>query len=138
VTVGVGAVLTAMLSSCSADGETEPSAEAPSTPAVCASADAFRASLAALGDLQVVQDGTDALDEAWTTVRDDWETLADDARAEFADQIDGVQGDVDAAQSAVDTVRDDPSAATLRTAADAVRVFLQDAGALVDEVRATC
>ncbi len=70
--------------------------------------------------------------------QDDWAQLADDARGQYAEQVDGVQADADAVQAAVDTAQADPSAQTLGNAAAAVAVFLQDAGALVDEVRSTC
>jgi hypothetical protein len=132
VVVGVG------LASCSSGSNSETAAATSSGPAVCASADDLRTSLSALQDVQVVQDGTDALDEAWTTVRSDWSQLADDARNQYAEQVDGVQADADTVQAAVDQARAAPSAQTLGNAASAVTVFLQDAGALVDEVRSTC
>jgi hypothetical protein len=86
----------------------------------------------------VAQEGTDAVKVAWTTVEDDWAQLADDAGSRYADQVDGVQADADAVTSAVDTAGADPSAQTLGAAATAVGAFLQDAGALVDEVSSTC
>jgi hypothetical protein len=126
------------LSGCSSSSDGETAAATSSGAAVCASADDLRGSLAALGDVQVVQQGTDALDQAWTTVQDDWARFADDARAQHADEVDGVQADADAVQAAVDTARADPGAGTLGTLASEVQTFLKDAGALVDEVRATC
>jgi hypothetical protein len=131
-------ILLAGLSGCSSSSDGETAAATSSDAAVCASADDLRGSLAALGDVQVVQQGTDALDQAWTTVQDDWARFADDARAQHADEVDGVQADVGAVQAAVDTARADPNAGTLGTLASEVRTFLQHAGALVDEVRATC
>ena len=130
-------VVAAALAACSSDAGTEPSAQT-TGPDVCASADAFRASLTALGDVQVVQDGTGALEKAWTTVQDDWAQLKDDARAEHSDQVESVQAAADTVQSAVDAAKDQPSAQTLGNAAAAVTVFLQDAGALEDEVSSTC
>jgi hypothetical protein len=131
-------ILLAGLSGCSSSSDGETAAATSSGAAVCASADDLRGSLAALGDVQVVQQGTDALDQAWTTVQDDWARFADDARAQHADEVDGVQADADAVQAAVDTARADPGAGTLGTLASEVQTFLKDAGALVDEVRATC
>jgi hypothetical protein len=131
-------ILLAGLSGCSSSSDGETAAATSSDAAVCASADDLRGSLAALGDVQVVQQGTDALDQAWTTVQDDWARFADDARAQHADEVDGVQADVGAVQAAVDTARADPNAGTLGTLASEVQTFLKDAGALVDEVRATC
>jgi hypothetical protein len=137
----VAVIAWGMLVACSPDtyGGTESSAGASSSPPdVCASADALRSSLSALADVQVVQEGKDALDEAWTRVEDDWAQLADDAGDQYAEQVDGVQADADSVQAAVDAAGDDPSAQTLGAAAGAVGVFLQTAGSLVDEVSSTC
>jgi hypothetical protein len=135
VAVAVGAALSA----CSSSGGTSSSAAATSSaPDVCASADDFRASLSSLADVQVVQQGTDSLQEAWTTVEDDWARLADGARSQYADEVDGVQSDADDVSSALDAAAQDPSAQSLAATAAAVGVFVQNAGALVDEVSSTC
>jgi hypothetical protein len=89
VVVGVG------LASCSSGSDSGTAAATSSRPAVCGSADELRTSLSALQDVKVVEDGTDALNEAWTTVRSDWAQLADDARGQYAEQVDGVQADAD-------------------------------------------
>jgi hypothetical protein len=128
VTVALGAGLSA----CSSDDGGE------SIPDVCATADAFRGSLSALRDVQVVQEGTDALASAWTAVEDDWTQLAGDARAEYGDQVDGVQSAADDVRAALDDAQDQRSAQTLGNAATAVGVFLQDADALAEEVDSTC
>jgi hypothetical protein len=127
VTLGTG------LAACSSDDGGESS-----TPDVCASADAFRGSLGELRDVQVVQEGTDALDSAWTTVDDAWTQLAADAKAEYGDQVDGVQAAADDVRAALDDAQDQRSAQTLGSAATAVGTFLQDADALADEVDSTC
>jgi hypothetical protein len=94
--------------------------------------------LTTLADVQVVEQGTDAVQQAWTTVQDDWGQLAEDAGDQYADQVDRVEADGGAVQSAIETTQEDPSGEALREVAAAVRVFLQDAGALVDEVKSTC
>jgi hypothetical protein len=88
--------------------------------------------------VQVVQEGTDAVQEEWTTVQDDWAQLAKVAGDEYADQVDRVEADGGALQSAIETTQEDPSGEALRQVAAAVRVFVQDAGALADEVKSTC
>ena len=140
VVAGVGCLAVA-LSACSSDGSSSaaPStASTSTTPAVCASADAFRSSLSSLADVQVVQQGTDSVKAAWSRVQDDWGQFADDARAKYSGDVDGVQADADAAGSAIDAAVSDPSAQTLAAAGTAVTAFVQKAGALVDEVRSTC
>jgi hypothetical protein len=134
----VAVVLGAGLPGCSSEPGTSTSAAAPSTADVCASADDLRGSLTALGQVEVVQEGTEALASAWAAVEADWAQLADDARTEYADDVDGVQAAADAVRAALDDAQSQPSAQTLGTAADTVRVFLQDAGALTDEVDSTC
>src|SRR3712207_1981186 len=59
--------LTGVLTSCSSEGE--PGGAATATPEVCASAEQFEASLNGLGDVQVLENGTAALEEAWTAVQ---------------------------------------------------------------------
>jgi hypothetical protein len=137
--VGVVAVFVgAGLAACSSDPGTESSAATPSTADVCTSVDALRGSLTALGQVRVVQDGTAALADAWTTVTEAWTRLSDDASAEYADEVAGVQAAADTVQSALDSAQAEPSAQALGDAAAAVGVFLQDAGALADEVESTC
>jgi hypothetical protein len=135
---GAVAVVVATLCACSSDSGTQSSAATSSTPDVCASADEFRSSLTDLKDVDVVQQGTDALTATWTTVEENWTKLADDARATHADQVDRVQADADAVRSAVETAQDDTSAGTLSGAAAAVGVFLTDADTLLDQVGSTC
>jgi hypothetical protein len=135
----VAVVVGAGLVSCSQDQNADSTAAATSSAAdVCASADHLRASLTALGDVQVLKEGTDAVKQAWTTVQDDWAQLSKDAGEQYAEQVDRVQADADAVQSAVESTQDGASAQTLAGVAASVGVFLQDAGALVEEVSSTC
>ena len=127
------------LAACSSDADTGSSAAATSSAAdVCASADALRASLTTLADVQVVEQGTDAVQQAWTPVQDDWAQLAEDAGDQYADQVDRVEADAGAVQSAVETTQEESTAETLAAVAGAVGLFLQDANALVDEVSSRC
>lgn len=138
-TVVVPVVVMTWLSGCSSGSDPESAAAPSSSSAVCSSADDLRGSLAALGDVQLTQQGAaDELDQAWQAVQDDWDTFAGQARAEHAGAVDGTQADADAVQAAVDSARSDPSAATLGVLASAVGTFLTDAGDLVDEVGTTC
>ena len=131
-------VLAGALGACSSEDDGSSSAATSSAADVCASADRFRDSLAGLKDVQIVQQGTDALTAAWTTVEDAWAQLADDARGTWAAEVDRVQADADTVRSAVTAVGDGASAATLGAATAAVGDFLQDSDALLDEVSSTC
>jgi len=126
------------LSSCSSEADSGTAAATAMGPNVCDSADDLRTSLAALREVRVVQEGTDALEVAWSTVQDDWAQFADAARAEYRTEVDDVQVEADAVRDAVDAAQASPSADTLGTAATAVGAFLQGAEALVDEASSTC
>ena len=128
-------VLVAGVAGCSSSDA--PSAAAPSTPDVCASADQLRTSLEGLGDVQV-RDGTADLEQSWSTVQDDWAQFAEDARAQHADRVDEVKTAADAVGEALTAAEDDPSVATLTGAGAAVSAFVSQAGALLDEVGSTC
>jgi len=135
------ACLVVALAGCSSDGSStaaSSTAATSTTPAVCASADTLRTSLSSLADVEVVQEGTDALRTTWTQVQDDWSQFADDARSQHSGQVDDVQADAAAAGDAVDAALSDASAQTLAAAGTAITTFVQSAGALVDEVSSTC
>ena len=138
MTLAVGVGLAACSSGSDSGTAAASSAAGSSGTDVCESAGDLRTSLASLGDVQVVQEGTGALEVAWTTVQDDWVRFADAARAEYSDQVDSVQAEADAVGQAVDAAQATPSAGTLGTAATAVGVFLRSAGDLVDEVGSNC
>jgi hypothetical protein len=135
----VGAALTACTGSApSASSASASSASAASTADVCQSAADLRTSLAALGNVPVVQQGTDALQQAFGAVKSDVAQLAESARSRYPDQIAQVKSDTAAVQSAVDTAQGDTTAQTLGAVASAVAVLVRDAGSLVDQVSATC
>jgi hypothetical protein len=105
---------------------------------MCDSAEDLRTSLDALSDVQPVEQGTDAVKQAFASVKSDLAQLGTDAQDEYADEVDRVQADADAVQTAVDTAQGAPSRETLGAVASAVEVLVRDAGSLVDEVRASC
>src|SRR4051794_4636225 len=97
-------VLVGVLAGCSSGGSDTTSAattttdEATSAPAVCTSTDDLQASMAGLADVQVVQDGTAALQASLATVKTDLQRVVDDARSEFSSQVDQLQSSFDAVQ----------------------------------------
>ena len=138
-TAGLLVLVGAGLAGCSSDADSGTTTAASASAAdVCRSADALRASLTALGDVHVAQNGTAALQEAWTTMLDDWGQLKKAAAERYSDQIDGVQADADAVRSAVETAQQNPSGNALAQAASAVGLFVQDAGARVKDVSSAC
>lgn len=134
----VAALAVAGVSACSSSSDTAASSSTSSTPDVCASAAALRSSLAALGDVQVIQEGTDAVQKEWTTVQHDWQQLAAAAGDQYADQVDKVEADAGAVQSAVESTQEEATPQTLAVVATSIGAFLREAGALVDEVSSSC
>jgi ABC-type glycerol-3-phosphate transport system substrate-binding protein len=138
VALAVGTGLAACSSGSDSGTSAASSAATSSGADVCDSAGDLRTSLAALGDVQVVQEGTGGLEAAWATVQDDWAQFADAARARYSAQVDTVQAEADAVGQAVDAAQSTPSAGTLGTAATAVGAFVKSAGDLVDEAGSNC
>jgi hypothetical protein len=105
---------------------------------LCASADALQSSVAELRDVQVVENGTEALRQAFADVGDDVDRLADQARDEFSDQVSGVQSAAGDLGTAIDTLVNAPSAAALVDARSAVRTLVAETDALLGDVRSSC
>jgi hypothetical protein len=135
---GIGAVVVAVAITACSGSDASSSAAASSSAVVCDAADELRTSLDALSDVQPVEDGTDAVRQAFASVKTDLAQLGTDARDEYAGEVDRVQADADAVQTAVDTAQGAPSAQTLGAVASAIDVLLRDARALVGEGRELC
>jgi hypothetical protein len=129
------------LGGCSSDSDGssgDDGASASSAADLCASADALRSSIGDLSDVQVVQDGTEALRQASSEVGDDMDQLADDARNEFGDQVSGVESAAGDLRTAIEALGSDPSVAALGDVDTAVRALVDEAGVLLDDVGASC
>jgi hypothetical protein len=61
-----------------------------------------------LGDVQVVENGTAASEEAVASVKSDLLDVFDDATSEFGTQVDGLQTGFDAVQEATTAALDAP------------------------------
>jgi hypothetical protein len=121
-----------------ATASSAPGATASATPDVCASADELRTSIDGLRDVQVVEDGTAALEQVWTTVQDDWAQLGADLRETHAERVASVQSAAEGVRDALAEAQGAPSAAALRDVGAGIAAFVTDARALLDEVGTTC
>jgi ABC-type transporter Mla subunit MlaD len=130
--VGVGAVT----AGCSSEGTS--SSEGTDPPAVCSSTDALQASMADLRDVQVVENGTAALEDAVASVRSDLQRVVDDASSQYATQVDDLQSSFDALQAAAGAARDAPSPDTLNTVTLSVRALADDVSTFADDVASMC
>ena len=111
-----------------------PTASAP----VCRAADDVRASLSDLQGIDVVQQGTAAVQQAFTQVKSDLAALSDAARGQHAEQVQQVKTDTDAVQAALDQATANPNAQTVGAVATAGRTLAQDTQALLAAVGSSC
>jgi hypothetical protein len=145
-----GALLAlAVLAGCSSDTSSDeagtassPSQDSSSTTGtsadVCADLDTAKASLQALADTNIAQDGTTTLKARLTTVESDLQTVLDSAKAQFATQTTDVKSSLSTLDDSVAGLWDDPNATTLasvKTSLAAVKTSTQD---LLTSVGDTC
>lgn len=131
--VAVGAVT----AGCSSQSTTS-SAASTAPPAVCSSTDALQASVADLGDVQVVENGTAALANAVASVKSDLQAVVDDATSQYTPQVDALQAGFDALQAAARTALDTPTADTLSAVKASVSALAADVNSFADDVASTC
>jgi hypothetical protein len=99
LTVAAGLLAVAALAGCSSDSTdtttdtTAPATESPSTD-VCADLDAAKASLQALVDTNVVQEGTDTVKERFAAVEADVQALLESGRSEVAAETAAVKDSI--------------------------------------------
>ena len=147
---GVGGLLViATLAGCSsetADNDTgaaaTPSQSASTTETsaadVCADVDTAKASLQALVDTNVVQEGTDTLKTRFAALESDVQTLLESGQAELAPKTAEVKDSIAMLQDALAGLKNDPTAAELaplKTSLQAVKTSTED---LIAAVEDTC
>jgi len=113
-------------------------AAASSGQALCDTAGDLRTSVTALQQVDVVQQGTDAVQQAFGQVSTDISTLADAARAQFKPQVVQVQADRDAVQAALAAAKAAPNVQTLGALRVAVQQLGRDVQTLLSAVGSTC
>ena len=105
---------------------------------LCSSADALRSSIDDLKNVQVLEDGTQALRQAFSEVGDDMDRLVHHARNEFSGQVAGVKSSLADLGTAMDSLGSPPSATSLRAVGTATRAVVEDARGLVGDVCSSC
>lgn len=88
--------------------------------AYCAAADALRADVSALTDLDVVAEGTNALEDRFDAIRSDLDDLRESGREVAADEIDALDAAVDDLQSAIDALGGELSVDNASVVLDAI------------------
>ena len=108
-------------------------------PAVCASADTLRTSVAKLKDVEVRSSGAISdLESGLTDVESDLSELKADAKSEFSSQVEAAHKSYDALKNSVSAAKADRSAATLAATGSALSSFATDVDTLISDIEATC
>jgi hypothetical protein len=152
ILIAVAAALTVGVGGCASSGSgssaassgggssstTASSAAASSGAALCDTAGDLRTSVTALQQVDVVKQGTTAVQQAFDQVKTDLSSLADAAGAQVKAKVAPVQADAAAVQVAVDAAKAAPNGQTLGALAAAVRKLVQDAQTLLTSVGSSC
>jgi hypothetical protein len=108
-------------------------------PAVCGSVDTLKGSISDLKNIDITSSGAvSSLQTQLTTVKDDFDAVKTDAKAQFSTQIDAVDGAYTTLVSTANTAKSSPSAANLATLAAAASAMYAALQTLVSDVQATC
>jgi hypothetical protein len=109
-----------------------------SNAAVCQAADHLRSAIDALAQIDVIKQGTSAVQQAFGQVKSGIAELASAAKDQYGPQLRQVQTASDAVQSALDQAKSSLSAQTLGALATAVHTLVQDTRTLLTAVGASC
>jgi ElaB/YqjD/DUF883 family membrane-anchored ribosome-binding protein len=121
----VAAACLLALGACGDDGDDAADDEGSGEAAVCEARDELDSSFAALGDVDIVNDGTDALRDAVEAITDDVDALADAAGDEAGDEVAAVSDTFEALLASVGEIADGDSPGS---GASAVGAALTDFG----------
>ena len=130
-----GLVLALLLSGCSGN---DTSSSGSSTSPVCSDVDSLKASASALTDVKVEQGALPDLQSKLTAVRQDVDTLKNDAESEFSTQLDAVDTASSTFKSALDAAVADPTVTTVSAVGPALRSLGTALGDLDAAVEKTC
>jgi hypothetical protein len=140
-----GLLVATGLAGCASDSpEDEPAASSSpseSTSAagdVCAEVDTAKASLQALVDTELVEEGTNTLKERFETFTTDVQTLVDSAKAELAPQVAAVETSVAALQEVVTGLAEDPTAGDAALVKPALLAVAASVESLINGVQQDC
>ena len=107
-------------------------------PAICSSVDSLKASVADVTTVDLDQEALPQLQDNLTRVQSDLGKVKDDAKDEYATEIDAVEEASASVGSSVDAATTSPSAQTITDVGTAVKSLGASLRALVDAVESTC
>ena len=129
-------VLALLVAACGDDSSS--SDDTTSEEAFCASGEQFESDVAALTDMDIVADGTDAVSSAFDTIRDDTDALVATGQDVASDDINDIEAAVDQLGAALDDLSGDLTAANASEVLDAVTNISTAAQSLQTTLTETC
>ena len=129
-----GAVMAlTLLTACGSD-------DAAATPeeAFCDAGDSLRTDVESLGDLDLVAEGTDGIQQQFDAISSDLEQLRDSGQDVASQEIDTLDSALTQLESTVETLGDAPSARAVADAASSVKGVVDSARAVLDKLDSTC
>lgn len=114
------------------------SAEGSSEEAFCAAGDSLESNVEGLGDIDIVAEGTDALDAQFDAIKSDLEDLRSSGSDVAAEEIAALETAVDQLEVDLDALGDDVSAEGASAVGDSVNSVATAARAVRDRLDATC
>ena len=105
---------------------------------MCAAGDDVRESVQTILDMNVIEEGTNALEEAFDEFQADVEALADEAAEEFDDEIAAVRTAADGVSSAIADTEGDPLPDRADAIGEAVGALGDATTALLSAVDTVC
>jgi hypothetical protein len=112
--------------------------DAPSPPPICSSVAALKSSVADLKNVELTQGALATLQKKLTKVQSDVSNLKDDAKSEYATEVDAVEQAAASVSTTLEAAIAAPSASTLAAVRTAVRSLGTSLTALQDAVKSTC
>ena len=129
--IAIPVITVALATTLTACGEDEP--------AVCASVKSLDASVKKVKAIDVTSSGAiSELRSGLTAVGGDLRDVKDDAKSEFAEEIDAVEASYASLRTSLKSAKADTSAATLGAAKTAVSAFGTAVQSLITDVQSTC
>jgi len=132
----------AFLAGCSSSTTTyngvSSSMSAASKSAVCKSVDDLKASITALKDVNITANGTSAVSDQFTKIKQDFATLNADAQGQYTPQVNALSSALDKLSASLDAAKASPNAGTLAALASAAGAVVTAGTNLVTAVSYTC
>lgn len=106
--------------------------------AYCDSGESLQANIAGLGDVDLIGEGTSALEDQVGDIRSDLDDLKANGADVVADEVDALGTAVEQLGSALENLTSDVSVEGVETLTDAAGGVLTSAGAVIDKLATVC